>query len=354
MASVPDKPIRLGIVGCGAVAQLCHLKALDSLPQFEVGYLCDKNLATATTAKRIYGLHSEVTDRVQDLAGNVDAAIVCVWPRYHLPLTRGLLDMGLDVLCEKPVATSSADAAAIADAARNTDRIVAIGHWCRCQKNMWILRKLLSLDFLGEIRAVSAQFGNALEWPMSSGAYFDRGITIGGVMFDAGIHVLDLVVWMFGNIDQIQYEDNSYGGVESNGVIRGMVTINGRQVPCRVDASWTHELANGIQVVGSKGTAEARFTLRDEVIVRQSLGDEHVEVRIPQGDLAIPFSSSNPYAAQLEDFAIAVRSRRPPITPVESTVSPLTILEAAYLSRQPMLQPWVEANLGASCVIPGS
>ena len=63
---------------------------------------------------------------------------------------------------------------------------------------------------------------------MSSGAYFDRGITIGGVMFDAGIHVLDLVVWMFGDIDQIQYQDDSYGGVESNGVIRGMVTINGR------------------------------------------------------------------------------------------------------------------------------
>ncbi len=352
MAAVPGAPIRLGIIGCGAVAQLCHLKALDVLPQFDVRYLCDKNLATAKTAKAIYNLRAEVTERVQDLAGNVDAAIICVWPRFHLPLTRELLDMGLDVLCEKPVATSSADAAAIADAARNTDRIVAVGHWCRCQKNMWILRKLLSLDFLGEVRGVSAEFGNALEWPMTSGAYFDRSITVGGVMFDAGIHVLDLVVWLFGDIDQIQYEDDSYGGVESNGVIRGMVTINGARVPCHVAASWTHELTNGIRVVGSKGSAEARFTLRDEVIVRHLVGQEHVEFRAPQGDLAIPFSSSNPYVAQLEDFAVAVRSRQPPITPVDSTVSPLTILETAYSLRQPMVQPWVEADLGSSCGIP--
>ncbi len=52
---------------------------------------------------------------------------------------------------------------------------------------------------------------------------------------------------------------------------------------CEVGASWTHTLANGIRVVGSKGTAEARFTLRDEVIVRQSLGDEHVEFRVLAG-----------------------------------------------------------------------
>jgi predicted dehydrogenase len=347
-----DKPIRVAIVGCGAVAQLCHLKALDSLPQFEVTYLCDQNTTTAQTAQKLYGLRATVTDRLQDLAGNADAAIVCVWPRYHLPVTRELLDMGLHVLCEKPVATTSADAAEMVKLARRADRIVAVGHWCRCQKNMWILRQLLALDFLGEIQSVVAEFGNVLEWPMSSGAYFDRNVTAGGVMFEAGIHVMDLVVWLFGGIDHIDYEDDSCGGVESNGVVRGTVSIQGRHVPCRIGASWTHNLNNGIRVVGSKGEAEASFTLRDELVVRQSLDGRLVELRVPQGDIAMRFGSSNPYAAQLEDFAYALRTGEPPITPVDSTVLPLEVIERAYALRRPMAQPWVEADLGKLCVTP--
>lgn len=316
--------------------------------------LCDRNLTTAETAKKLYGLRAKVTDRIGDLAGNVDAAIVCVWAGQHLSVTRQLLEMGLDVLCEKPVATSSADAAALVRAADGADRFVAIGQWCRCQRNVWVLRKLLSLNYFGEITSVVAEFGNQLAWPMSSGAYFDRSITVGGVMFDAGIHVVDLVTWLFGPISQIEYEDDSYGGVESNGVLRGTVDIDGRVVPCRIASSWTHDLRNGIQVRGTKADAEARFTLRDELIVHQRLDNESVQARIPQGNLSLPFSSSNPYVAQLEDFAHAVRTREPPITPVASTVLPLEVVETAYVRRQAMMQPWVDANLGTACLIPRS
>lgn len=349
-----EPPIRLGIVGCGAVAQHCHLKALDSLPQFEVTYLCDRNVATAETAKAVYGLRAKVTDQIQDLAGHVDAAIVCVWPGQHVSVTLQLLDMGLDVLCEKPTATSSADAAVIVEAARRADRIVAVGQWCRCQKNVWNLRKLLSLDYFGEIESVTAEFGNVLQWPMTSGAYFDRKLTPGGVMFEAGIHVLDLVVWLFGGMDHIQYEDDSYGGVESNAIIRGTLNIKGREVPCHVGASWTHELINGLRLATSKGEVTARFTLGNELSLRQSLGGRSVEFRITHGDLATQFSSFNAYVAQLENFAIAFHTREQPITPVASTVLPLEIIEKAYSVRQPMAQPWVESDLGRPCRTPES
>ena len=95
----------------------------------------------------MYGLRADVTDRTLDLAGKVDATIVCVWPSFHLPVTCELLDMGQDVLCEKPLATSAADAVEIAAAARRAGRIVAVGQWCRCLKSAWILRKLLALGF---------------------------------------------------------------------------------------------------------------------------------------------------------------------------------------------------------------
>jgi len=344
-----EQPIRLGIIGCGAVAQVCHLKALEGLPQYEVRYLCDRNLLTAEEARRLYGLRAKVTTRVGDLAGQVDAAIVCVWPRDHVAITLELMQMGIDVLCEKPIAMSRADAATLIEKARQADRIVAVGQWYRCQTNSWILRRLLSLDFLGEIYSVEAEFGDALTWPMSSGAYFDRKFTAGGVTFDGGIHVLDLVVWLFGDLHQVTYEDDSYGGVESNGIIRGNLEVKGRQVPCHVAASWTHRLRNGIRVRGSKGQAEAPLRQPDIVILQQEVGGERLKMKITADGVAMPFRSRDPFAAQLEDFAEAVRLRRPPITPIASTLIPLGIIETAYSVRQPLPQPWVEAGLEMQC-----
>jgi predicted dehydrogenase len=342
-------PIRLAIIGCGAVARISHLAALARLPQYEVRYLCDRSLEAAQTAKRMFGLRADVTTRLQDLAGTVDAAIVCVWPRDHLPVTLELLGMGLDVLCEKPIATTAADAAAIAAAASRVQRIVAVGQWCRCQKSSWILRKLLSLQFLGEIREVVGEFGDILAWPMSTGAYFDRNLTRGGVMFNMGIHVLDLVVWLFGEIGGIRYEDDSYGGMETNGIVNGTVRVGGRDVPCRVAASWTHRLMNGVRVVGSDGEAEALFGERDQVTIRRSVGSERMRFQVRADGIEMPFRSSSPQEALLEDFAAALRARTSPITPAESAVLPLRLIEEAYSVRRPMAQPWVEAGLGSRC-----
>ncbi|HEX4157424.1 MAG TPA: Gfo/Idh/MocA family oxidoreductase [Rhizomicrobium sp.] len=341
-------PIRLGIVGCGSVAQLCHLKALEILPQFDVSILCDRKPSTALAAKTTFGLGAAVTENHRDFAGQVDAAIVCVWPRDHLEVSSELMAMGIDVLCEKPVAISAADATAMAGAAGRSDRILAVGQWCRCLKSSWLLRRVLSLGLLGEILEIDAEFGNVLRWPMSSDAYFDRRLTPGGVMFDAGIHVIDLVVWLFGEIFQIEFEDDSFGGVEANGILRGAVTVDGRPVPCHVAASWTHALRNCVRIRGTLGEAEARLGSTDELALSLIAGGRRVHVSMPARDLEFPFSSSNPYAAQLEDFAMAVRTRRAPITPVDTAILPIKIIEAAYAARrileQPWLAPWVAVS----------
>lgn len=342
--NVVTKPLRLGIVGCGAVAQLCHLRALAALPQYEVVVLCDRKDEIALAAKLKFGLRAATTTRLEDLAGRVDAAIVCVWPRDHLQVTRELLASGIDVLCEKPVATCAADATIMADLAEQSGRIVAVGQWCRCLKSSWLLRRLLALGILGDIVEISAAFGSVLGWPMSSDAYFDRRLTPGGVMYDAGIHAVDLVVWLFGEISRIGFQDDALGGVEANGILRGVIEIDGRPVPCRIDASWTHDLGNRVRVVGTRGEAEATFGRSDDVSLGLSAAGDRINMQVPPDGLDTPFTSSNPYAAQLENFALAVQTRGQPVTPVRSTLLPLRIIETAYAIREPLEQPWVTSR----------
>ncbi len=340
------EPIRLGIVGCGAVARIAHLKALRSLPQFDVRMLCDRNREVAHTTKRMFGLRAGVATDLHDLSGQVDAALVCVWPKDHYSVTRELLEMGLDVMCEKPITTASDDAIDLVEAAERKGRIVAVGQWCRYLRCSWILKRLLDLQFLGEICEVSAEFGGDLSWPMATGAYFDPHTTRGGVMFDAGVHVLDLVVWLFGGLRRIEYRDDSFGGMEANAVLSGVLDLDGHEVPCRVAASWTHALFNGVRVRASRGEAELRFDEGHQLLVRKPLDGEPVEFRMTDKGCDIPFRSSAAQQALLEDFANAVRFRRPPVASARSAILPLVILEEAYAVRTPIPQPWVQPWLG--------
>ena len=219
-----------------------------------------------------HGLRVTVTDGIGDLAGNADAAIVCVLLRYHLPVTRELLDMDLHGPCEKPVAIASTDAAEMGRSLPGA-RIVSLPsdigkcarRTCGSSAISW------ALDFLGEILSIVAEFGNVLEWPMSSGAYFDGNVTAGGVMFEAGIHVMDLAVWLRGGIHHIEYEKLLRRRGKQR---RRRGTGQHKGSPCSAPCLWSRvghtQLNNGIACSAARVRAEARFTLRDELVVRQS------------------------------------------------------------------------------------
>ena len=276
-----------------------------------------------------------------DFRGQADLALVAVPPRFHAPIAIELLEMGIDVLCEKPLATTVADAERMIATAEKSGRILAVGMMSRFNRNNDILRALVRGGELGEILEVVAEFGAPLDWAMTTASYYDRANTAGGVFFDAGVHMLDLVLWLFGEIRDIEYEDDSYGGVESNAELRGVLTIDGRDVPCRFTFSWTHHLTNGIRVVGSAATALARWTDTNTVHVSREIGGEplNLAVTAQRGGHG---ATSNPYRDQIRDLVESVQTRRAPFVPASTTVETLKLIERAYSVRKPMAQPWVE------------
>ena len=335
-------PLRFGIVGSGAIAREAHLPVLTADPRVEVTAICDRDRGNATLAARASGVDAMITTDLADLAGKVDAAVVAVPARFHAPVAMQLMEMGIDVLCEKPLAITVADGTRMAETAQRTGRLLAVALMMRFfPHNRW-LADLVEDGEIGEVREVIVEEGAPLNWPMASNSYFDRTVTGGGVLFDSGVHFLDRVLWLFGDLDDLAYEDDACGGFESNAKLSGTLRIGGRPVPARLEFSWSHRLRRSIRVVGERGTLEAFTSDPRTLTLHRSTRRGPMEMVI---QCARHWDARSHYRAQLDDFIDAIRARRAPFVTAESSLRALAVIEAAYAIRTPMAQPWM-ARIG--------
>jgi predicted dehydrogenase len=336
----PDSRVRVALVGCGAAAANLHVPALLAVPGTEISCFCDRDLARADSLRATSHLRSAIiVDDYHRAAEHADAVVVATPPSTHRTIVLDLLADGLDVLCEKPLATSSADAREMADAARRLDRILAVGMVSRFNRANDTFRSLLRDPMVGEIQSVTGEMGSVLSWKMTTDAYLNKDLSGGGVLSDLGSHLIDRITWLIGSIDVSSYRDDSFGGVECNAFLDGRVSIDDRWVPCRLSLSWTHQLPRRIIVAGA--------ALSLELSVADSGGLALVLDR-PTGESRFLMHSeskaTNPFVLQARDFVRAVRERSRPFVPAESVIESLTIIEKAYAMKQPIAQPWVTAT----------
>src|SRR3954451_12464186 len=111
--------IRLGIVGCGAVTQRHHLRALKRVPGVKVVALADQDttlLERLAAEYRVSERYATYRELVQ--AGNVDAVAVCLPPHLHAEVALAALEQGKHVFIEKPLALNLADCDRLIEASK--------------------------------------------------------------------------------------------------------------------------------------------------------------------------------------------------------------------------------------------
>jgi predicted dehydrogenase len=211
----------------------------------------------------------------------------------------------------------------------------------RFELNNSILDAIVHEGMLGRIVSIKAEQGTIFEWPMATDSYFNRASTTGGILFDTGIHLIDRILQLFGPLSGLELEDDSYGGPESNAILRATLNVAGNVVPCRMAFSWTHHLKNRLRVEGTMGAAEIRLGEPDAVYVQRLISARPMELVVRTRE-APPYGNS--FRRQWEDFATAIHNNRTPLVPARSAVECLRVIERAYAVRRRMAQPWVEAN----------
>jgi predicted dehydrogenase len=327
-------PLRLGIVGCGAVAEQYHLPAVAESDEVELVALVDPELERAERLARRYGA-TIVSREPAELVGAVDAAIVAAPNHAHAPVASELLRAGVHVLVEKPLARTVTECDAIASAAAAGGATAAVGHDFRHFPIATLARTMIADGLLGEVLAVDLRQSTGGRWPYASAYVFSRRESGGGVLIDFGVHMLDLLAWWLGDLRVVAYRDDAAGGVETECEV-GLETIAG--APVTIELTRLRPLRDTFVIRCGHGTLEVGI-FEPAVIRLTTASGGMLEGDVPDAEFAAaPLRTV--FGRQLGDFVAAIRTGREPLVTLAQGRRPVEIVERCYELRGPLRRPW--------------
>ena len=185
--------MRAGIIGCGGIANSKHLPAIKKMGKIDMVAFCDIIPERAEKAREEYGTEDAqvFTDYKELLKLDLDAVYVTTPNREHSFISIDAMKAGKNVLCEKPMAKTSAEAKAMLDTAKETGKILTIGYQNRYRADSTYLKRACDNDELGDIYYAKAHAIRRRAVPTWGG----------GPWIDIGTHALDLTLWMMNNYE---------------------------------------------------------------------------------------------------------------------------------------------------------
>lgn len=169
-------PVPVAVVGGGNMGAN-HIRVYDELPEAELVGVVEPDPERAEEIADKYSV--PVVDRVADLEG-ARAATVAVPNRLHREVAEICLDEGMDVLVEKPLATTVADAETIVDAAEEAEAVLQVGHIERFNPAVEVLGEILKNEDI--IALETNRLGP-----------FNEHLSEESVVFDLMIHDIDII-----------------------------------------------------------------------------------------------------------------------------------------------------------------
>ncbi len=352
LAAQSDKPIRLAIIGTGNRA-FAHLAILKALPGYQVVALADptpENLdraATLAPGAKTYSDYRKLLAERKD----VDAVVVITPSFLHAETSVAALERGLPVLCEKPMATTVADANRMIEASRKSGKLLYIGFQKRLVPVTIKMKELVAAGEIGKVLMVTGNLFRG-DWNPRSWKYTDpkTGVktnwryltfTEGSALLEDGVHEIDSLNWI---INDSVVRVTASGG---NNVFKDRETVD--------HVATIIEYANGVKLsfelclfAPNAGLAARRMVLigsegvmypengKVAIRKREAKAVRYVEVadNTPKAVTAKEVGSAqdNETYKQYLRFADCVREGKPPLVDPEAAKAAMKVILLAEKS----------------------
>ena len=335
--------IGIAVVGAGVIGKT-HIATLAELPDMRLSAVVDPTPAGRKLAADLNVAHfAEVEGLIA--SGKAQAAVVATPNETHFPIGAALLEAGMPVLLEKPVAENLRSALDLIAVADRTGVPLLVGHHRRHNPIICAAREAIGGGAIGNL--VIATVMSSLAKPRS---YFDAGwrrtAGAGGPLLINLVHEIDLLRHFFGEIASVQaISSNQRRGfeVEDAAAVSLAFAGGGLATLCISDAAtgpWAWDL--------SAGENPERFPAH-RVSAHHYAGDKaalslpDLTLWSPQGepDWTVELQSrplrvahGDPYVAQLRHFADLVRNGGVPLVSARDATANLIVLDAIRAAAQ--------------------
>lgn len=251
------------LIGAGAISRAYAQAFANGLP-FSLDGVADLDINAAREVAGITG--SQSFDDIEIMCAELrpTAAIVCTPPDTHAAICIELMNLGIHVLCEKPLAINSQDARRMINAAEHNNVTFTMGSKFRFVDDVQAARQIIESGQLGEIVLFENTFTGHVD--MSRRWNSNPQISGGGVLIDNGTHSIDIMRYLLGAITDLQVvEGRRIQDLDVEDTVRLFVR-NHAGAMGSIDLSWSMNKAQPhfISVYGSEGTLhvgwkESRF-----------------------------------------------------------------------------------------------
>lgn len=329
--------LRFGLVGAGGIAQ-AYAQAFNKSNCCSLEAVADIRDDAATALAEIAGAAS-FADYKQLAEAKLDAVIVATPPASHAEIACFFMQLGIPVLCEKPLTTTVADAEMMIAVAEKTGVQFTMASKFRYCEDVVKAKSILASGMLGEV----LQFENAFTAKVDMSKRWNSRpeISGGGVLIDNGTHSVDIIRYFLCAVDSVLVVDA--GGTQGLSVDENVKmfakTKNG--VTASVDLTWgiNKELPHFISIYGTNGTLHIGW--RESKYKLNSSPDWTV--------FGIGYDKVASFKGKIENFANALRGKEDLLITQADALASVQVIDAAYKSmRQNLWQPVIEKSLAAN------
>jgi len=293
-----------------------HVRVYEALPEAELIGVTD---ADADRAEEIAAEYDTDAYDLETLLGQVEAVSIAVPTRYHVEIASTCLKAGVDVLIEKPIASTAAEAKDLIQLADTHDRLLQIGHIERFNPAVQTIEEFI--DSL-QIIAVNAE---------RMGPPPDRRIDDSAVL-DLMIHDIDIVLSL---IDETP-ETISGAGVQNNRHATATMAFEDEIIANLTASRVTQQKVRKLEVIAEECLVRVDYMSKDVEIHRQSrpeyiTDDEDIRYRHESIVERPIVDSTEPLANELSSFVESVQERSQPVVDGEDGLRALQI--AKHIDR---------------------
>lgn len=327
-----DSRVRIGLIGYGYwgpnLARNFH-----QLPEARLVACADTDATRLAEAERLYPLEQATKDYLALLDNpTLDAIAIATPARTHYEMTRAALERGKHVLVEKPLALTGAEALALAQCAREHDRVLMVGHTFEYNPAVWKIKELLDARALGELFYI-----------------YSTRVNLGRVQRDINAlwsiapHDVSILLYLLDALPlTVSARGATYLNKEVEDVVFVLLAFPGN-VMAHIHASWldpskTREMTlvgSDKMIVYDDVDPEAKLKIYDKGVYKRGDAFGEFQLRVHSGDIHIPkIDLAEPLRHECVHFIECIREHKTPRTDAENGWRVVRVLEAAQQSLE--------------------